>query len=647
MLRIQHKLLFITVILALIAAGCKLTVIPPKDLVCPVKTQNCQQNMWKGLIIDTSRAYRDVADWYYTIEPLRGINSPEDEWALSFINNKKAVLTFSDMDMNRVMMLKLPREDRAVMESGIGVPVDGNLGAFSIKKDNVLLAVSSNDVVLGNSDIYRAVLNDNLVSDPEVLSTKIHDNILTWESHPAQSPNGNVIFFASDRQLGTGEIDLWFTVRIPGEGWSEPINCGENINSSCDELTPFITNDGKTLLFASSGFESLGGYDLFHSEISNEFWILAEQGKINELKNATNFFTPAKNMRAPINTRSDELFPSTPDNYDDLLYYSSNQAETKNRSILSKRGGFDLYVMKKVKKYIANKDNEIIKNPEFDLDIDIVDNTEYDFSLNFNNFLFRGQIFNARTNQPAKNGEIIIKEIKTKSPSFVEKVFKDTTGKYIITEIVKDKEYLVTTQDIELEKETFVIRKDKDTVIYIKADADGKYNVELEKDREFEITAQAQDLFFESFKLRVENEDTTAKIVYEFKIPEKLELRVNFPSGVYDEPYKYTLDSNGIEINRTWQEEMDLLAKNIISQIGSFRKVIFTGHTDEVGSESSNMVLGQQRVDFVVAELQRRGVPADLLEARSAGESLPLKRKKGENNDTYWKRCRRVDIQKI
>lgn len=647
MLRTKHKLIVILILIAMAAGGCKVIELPPKVVICPVKTQYCHPNKWSGMFIDTSRAYRDVADWYYSIEPLRGINSPEDEWALSFINGKKAVLTFTDMDMNRVMMVKLPREDRAVMESGIGVPIDGNIGAFSIKGNNVVLAASTNNEVLGNSDIYSAVLNENILVETEPLSKNIHESILSWESHPALSPNSNVMFFASDRVIGTGEIDLWFTVRIPGAGWSEPINCGENINSGCDELTPFVTNDGKTLIFASSGFETVGGYDLFTSQISDEFWALAEKGKIEELKNASKYFSPAKNMRAPINTVADEIFPSAPGNYEDLFYYSSNQAETKNRSILSKRGGFDLYVVKKIQKYIATKDNVIIKNPEFDIDIDVVDNANFDFNLNFNNFLFRGQIFNARTNQPAKNGEIIIKEIKTKSPTFVEKVFKDTTGKYVITETVKDKEYLITTRDIELEKESFIILKDKDTVIVVKADAEGKYNVELEKDREFEITAQAQDLFFESFKLRVENEDTTAKIVYEFQIPEKLELRINFPSGVYDEPYKFTLDSNGIETNRTWQEEMDLLAKNIISQIGNFQKVIFTGHTDEVGSESNNLKLGQERVDFVVVELGKRGVPSGLMEARSAGESMPLKKKRGENNDMYWKRCRRVDIQKI
>ncbi len=647
MLRTKHKLIVILVSILLAAGGCKVIELPPKSVVCPVKTQYCHPNRWSGYFIDTSKAYREVADWYYSIEPLRGINSPEDEWALSFINTKKAVLTFTDMDMNRVMMVRLPREDRAVTESGIGLPFDGNIGAFSIRGNNVVLAASTNDEVLGNSNIYTARLNDNLLAETLPLADNIHESILSWESHPAQSPNGNVVFFASDRFHGTGEIDLWFTVRVPGVGWSDPINCGENINSSCDELTPFVSFNGKTLIFASSGFETVGGYDLFTSEISDEFWTLAEKGRIDELKNPSKFFSPAKNLRAPINTRADELFPSAPGDYEDLMYYSSNQAETKNRSILSKRGGFDIYVLKKIRKYIATKDSVIIKNPEFDIDMDIVDNTQFDFDLNFNNYIFRGQIFNARTNQPAKNGELIIKELKTKSPTFVEKVLKDTTGKYIIVERVKDKEYLVTTRDIELEKETFVIIKDKDTVIVVKADAEGKYNVELEKDREFEITAQAQDLFFESFKLRVENEDTTAKIVYEFQIPERLELRVNFPSGVYDEPYKFTLDSNGIETNRTWQEELDLLAKNIISQIGSFTKVIFIGHTDEVGSESSNLVLGQNRVDFVVAELRKRGVPAELMEARSAGETMPLKRKPGEGKDMYWKRCRRVDIQKI
>ncbi len=646
MFRIKH-LLIIILATVFVLEGCALTTIAPRQYVCPSPTQYCHPDKWSGMPIDTSRAYREVADWYYVIDPLRGINSPEDEWALSFINGKKAVLTFTDMDQNRVMMVRLPREDRATMESGIGTPLDANIGAFSFSKNQVLFAASTNNIVLGNSDIYKAVLTDNLLSDAELLSENIHESPMTWESQPAQSPNGNVVFFSSDRYHGTGELDLWFTVRLPGGTWSNPINCGQFVNSGCDELTPFVTPDGKTLLFASSGFETVGGYDLFSSTIADKFWRDAEKGDLEALKHASDYFSPAKNLRAPINTKADELFPSTPGNYEDLLYYSSNQAETNNRSILSKRGGFDLYVLKKVPRYIVKKDSTIVKNDDFNTDIEVNDNQEFKFDIKFDNYLFKGQIFNSRTNKPALKGELRIKELKTKTPTFVQKVFADTTGKYVITEVVKDKEYLVTTRNIELETEKFTIILDKDTVIYIKANEEGKYNVELEKDREYEITAQAQDLFFESFKLRVETEDTASKVVYEFKIPEKLELRINFPSGVYDEPYKYALDSNGIETNRTWQEEMDLLAQNIISQIGTFRKVIFTGHTDEVGSERTNYILGQRRVDFVVEALAKRGVPREMMEAVSAGETQPLNRRRGEPNDVYWKRCRRVDIQKI
>ena len=54
------------------------------------------------------------------------------------------------------------------------------------------------------------------------------------------------------------------------------------------------------------------------------------------------------------------------------------------------------------------------------------------------------------------------------------------------------------------------------------------------------------------------------------------------------------------------------------------RRFEIRGHTDNVGSEQANLALSQARADAVRDWLVSRGVPAERLDARGYGETLPL-----------------------
>jgi hypothetical protein len=209
-------------------------------------------------------------------------------------------------------------------------------------------------------------------------------------------------------------------------------------------------------------------------------------------------------------------------------------------------------------------------------------------------------VYNSSTNEPIKDAEVIVREL----PNYTVKTQTETSN-------------------------------------------NGKYRVGLEKDREFEVTAQAKDLFFDSFKLRVDSDDPTASVTHDFYLPIKFELRVNFPLDKYKDPYKYTLDSNGIETNRLWEDEINLLVENINLSKDKVQKIILVGHTDYLSSVEYNKELGQRRVDFIINELIKRGVPETLLEGRSAGELEPLPKKPGEDEKLYRKRLRRVTLEKV
>ena len=78
------------------------------------------------------------------------------------------------------------------------------------------------------------------------------------------SSDGNTIIFSSNRKGGYGKTDLYETT-FENNKWGAPKNLGANINSAEEEKSPFLHTDGKTLFFSSTNFPTLGGFDIFYS----------------------------------------------------------------------------------------------------------------------------------------------------------------------------------------------------------------------------------------------------------------------------------------------------------------------------------------------------------------------------------------------
>lgn len=86
---------------------------------------------------------------------------------------------------------------------------------------------------------------------------------------PFISPDGNALYFASNRPDGFGGFDLYVSYRM-GNTWSAPENLGPTVNSPGDEISPFF--DGTHLYFSSNWHPGMGGYDIFRAEEANGRW---------------------------------------------------------------------------------------------------------------------------------------------------------------------------------------------------------------------------------------------------------------------------------------------------------------------------------------------------------------------------------------
>jgi hypothetical protein len=83
------------------------------------------------------------------------------------------------------------------------------------------------------------------------------------------SPDGNSIYFASDRPDGFGGYDIYVS-RLVGNSWSTPENLGPVVNSPGNEITPYY--NGSSIFFASDWHHGLGGFDVFRSQQENGRW---------------------------------------------------------------------------------------------------------------------------------------------------------------------------------------------------------------------------------------------------------------------------------------------------------------------------------------------------------------------------------------
>ena len=112
-------------------------------------------------------------------------------------------------------------------------------------------------------EIFTSQRSDAKWSAP--VKFEITADTLSSYGHPAVSPDGNWLVFASDMPGGMGGLDLWRINLKERAGTLE--NLGEFINTPGDECFPYMRGDS-LLYFASDGHAGLGGLDLFRAELT-------------------------------------------------------------------------------------------------------------------------------------------------------------------------------------------------------------------------------------------------------------------------------------------------------------------------------------------------------------------------------------------
>lgn len=133
-------------------------------------------------------------------------------------------------------------------------------------------------------EIYTSQRSDASWSKP--VKFEITADTISSYGHPAVSPDGQWLYFASDMPGGQGGKDIWRINLVDKIGSLE--NLGEWINTPGDEVFPYVRTDS-LLYFASDGHPGMGGLDLFCARMTpSGGWSVT-------------------NMGSPVNSASDDF----------------------------------------------------------------------------------------------------------------------------------------------------------------------------------------------------------------------------------------------------------------------------------------------------------------------------------------------------
>ncbi|MCX7606706.1 MAG: OmpA family protein [Bacteroidia bacterium] len=229
------------------------------------------------------------------------INSPYPDYA-PVISADESILLFTSRRPgstgDKIASDGLPYEDIYITEKTI----DGswrtprNIGPpLNTPTHDACIALSADGqtLFLFNSehggDIFMSRLKGSKWLSPKNMGSPI--NTKSWEPSVCLSADERTLFFVSDRPGGLGGRDIYMCRRLPQGKWSEPVNLGPPINTPYDEDGPFFHPDGKTLFYSSNGPNSMGGFDIFRTELQSD-----------------STWSAPVNLGYPINTPGDEIY---------------------------------------------------------------------------------------------------------------------------------------------------------------------------------------------------------------------------------------------------------------------------------------------------------------------------------------------------
>lgn len=427
---------------------------------------------------------------------------------------------------------------------------------------------AKNKEKISNLQIYRAEFVNGKWSN--IISLPFNSPDFSNE-HPALSPDGKRLYFASDRPGGKGSFDIYY-VNISAGNFGNPVNAGDLINSNRKEQFPFVSKDGK-LYFSSNGHEGFGSLDVFVSDIKE------------------NDFTKPINVGLPINTGVDD-FAFNIDSDTKEGYFSSNRKGGK--------GSDDIYSILEIKPLIVEDCMQLITGIITDID----------------------------TKLPLENAQVVLTDGEKKE---IEKVTTTADGKFSF-KVACESNYIVLASKVGYTEDTrsFTLQKERGQINDASMALKSLEVIKQEEQVAIQEQKKAEKLAEEQ-KVQAEKEEKEReKVVAEAKKKEKIkEIVAAEKDVVKDDKDRLIIKTEPIYFDYDlWYIRRD--SKPILDRVVELMnkypnmKVEIGSHTDRRGGTTYNKVLSGNRAQSTRDYIIDKGISPKRISAKGYGESVPV-----------------------
>ncbi|PHR47257.1 MAG: hypothetical protein COA32_07495 [Fluviicola sp.] len=413
-----------------------------------------------------------------------------------------------------------------------------------------------------------------------------HDVKNSNTGHGCFSPDGNTLYFVSDRKGGEGKTDIYYSNFEYGE-WQKPVNL-EIVNTVGEEMFPYVS-DENVLYFASNGHLGLGGLDVFMIDLNNlQTEPVNLGGGINSSADDFGFIVD--------DTGENGYLSSDRDNFIDKIY----SWERKSPKI--KLNGY-VYAAYKPKEPLKNQRVVLYSNNKSDSTVFQTDDMGY-----FETTLEERKSYALRTEKE-------FFELDEKVDFTTNSIRRDTVLKRDLNlnptkitvriQVVEKK----TRNEVSQAKINFLNEETKNDTTAL-TDEKGYLKLEVDRHQDYWVRASKKGFIDDEVGFKTGN--------YSDKFVElELELlKINKGEKFKLENIFY--DLNEATLRAESKTSLDRLAEFLIE---NNLKIELSAHTDSRGSRRYNKDLSQRRAQSCVDYLIEKGVSKYNIVAKGYGET--------------------------
>lgn len=201
------------------------------------------------------------------------INTPSSELNPYIFGDDQTLIFACDEKYNSTEMMNYFNIKASETDGLLWAKSKAVTGAVNTLYDEYIVSVHGDKVIFNsNRDVQFSIYESQYkgqgrLSDGIKFEAPI--NMKGDEVGATYSVNCDTLIFSGT--TANGKLDLFYSIKKTNGKWGDPRPLpGEINNIDSDENYPMLTNNGKRLFFASDREGSMGGYDLFYSDLNTK-----------------------------------------------------------------------------------------------------------------------------------------------------------------------------------------------------------------------------------------------------------------------------------------------------------------------------------------------------------------------------------------